>query len=163
MVVKVIGARGKAASVGRVMGTVKDFETKQNCTVQVFRADRIFGALHLEVAAEHAQRAFGQGINRSQHLGTEMLLYAAAERQIKNAIGKLGIGDGTERMAIALVGDAPFDELLANLEFQRDDTVLDGEKDWEAFGISEADIDQVGSDRIIDLILEKMAMSELDR
>ena len=160
MVVKVLGARGKISSVEEVMDKAKRFEEEQNCTIQLFRADRIFGALHLTVSVEHAQRAFEQGRNRSKHLGTEILLYSAAERQIKNAIDKLGVTPETESIAVVMVGDAEPDELLAILGLERDDAVLDGEKDAAAFGIKPEEIETADT---IDLILEKMALSELER
>lgn len=163
MEVKVLGARGSVNSVEAVMQKVRNFEDAHSSTVQIFRADRIFGELHLISAVERAQRAFGQGRNRSKHLGTEILLYCAAERQIKNAIELLGITTDTEEIAIVLVGEAPEDELLALLEFERSDDVLDGGKDIGAFDITDAEVGTVGKDRVIDIILERMALSELDR
>jgi len=145
------------------MSTVKDFEQRHDCSVQIFRADRVFGALHLTVATEHAQRSFEHGRNRSEHLGTEILLYCAAERQIKNAIDRLGVSSETEKMVLMIVGDADPNVLLASLGFERDDSVLGGKKDYSAFGITAAEVASVEPARVIDLILEKMAMSELDR
>jgi len=163
MAVSFFGARGKAAPVESVVERVKSFEKAHDCTVQIFRADRIFGAIHLAVALEHAQRSFEQGRNRSSHLGTEVLLYAAADRQIKNAIKLLGVTADTVETALLLVGDAEPDELLASLGLDRDDSVLEGEKDYAAFGIGEDEIAAVGRERVSDLILERMALSELER
>ncbi len=163
MKMKVLGVRGSIGSVEEVMEKVRDFEDAHSSTVQIFRADRIFGGLHLISAVERALRAFEQGRNRSKHLGTEILLYCAAERQIKNAIELLGITAGTNEMAIVLVGGASEEELLALLGFERSDDVLDGGKDIGAFGITDAEVAAVGKDRLIDIILERMALSELDR
>lgn len=163
MAVSIIGARRKTGDVDRIMDAVRGFEDSHDCVVQILRADRIFGALHLTVAVEHARRSFAQGRNRSEHLSTEILLYCAAERQIKKAIDKLGIAPDTEETAVVLVGEADADELLVALEFKRDDSVLDGEKDYEVFGIAEAEIASASCDRVADLILEKMALSELER
>jgi len=163
MEVTALGARGSVGSAEAVMQKVRDFEDAHSSTVQLLRADRIFGELHLISAVERAQRAFEQDRNRSKHLGTEILLYCAAERQIKNAIGLLGITTDTEEIAIVLVGDASEEELLALLEFQRADEVLDGQKDTSAFQITEDEIELVGQGREIELILERMALSELER
>ena len=163
MKMKVLGVRGSIGSVEEVMEKVRNFEDAHSSTVQLLRADRIFGQLHLVSAVERAQRAFEQGRNRSKHLGTEILLYCAAERQIKNAIELLGITTDTEEIAIVIVGDASEEELLALLGFQRDDDVLDGEKDSGAFGMTDAEVAAVGKVRVIDIILERMALSELDR
>lgn len=160
---KIFGATGNVSSVEDVMKKVKKFEEQWSSTAQIFRADRIFGELHLRSAAEHAQRAFKQGRNRSRDLGTEILLYCAAERQIKNAIELLGITGETNEMAIIIVGEGSEEEVLATLGLRRDDTVLEGEKDFKSFGITDAEVRAVGEDRITDLILERIALSELDR
>ena len=62
-----------------------------------------------------------------------------------------------------LVGGASEEELLALLGFERSDDILDGGKDISAFGITDAEVVTVGKDRLIDIILERMALSELDR
>lgn len=160
---KIVGVTGKIDSIEQMMDKLRRFEASHNCTVQIFRADRIFGELHLKVAVEHAQRSFEQSRNRSKHLGIEILLYCAAERQIKNAIELLGITDETREMAIVTLGEAPEKELLTRLGLERDDSVLVGNKEPEAFGITLDEINAVGDDRLIDLILEKMALSELER
>jgi KEOPS complex subunit Cgi121 len=161
--VNIIGVVGKIDSIDQMTETLRRFEASHNCTVQIFRADRIFGELHLEVAVEHAQRSFDQSRNRSKHIGIEILLYCAAERQIKNAIELLGITDETREMAIVILGEVPEKELLKSLGLERDDSVLDGNKEPEAFGITLDEVNAVGDDRVIDLILERMALSELDR
>jgi KEOPS complex subunit Cgi121 len=160
---KILGVIGKIDSTVQMMEILRRFETSHNCTVQIFRADRIFGELHLRSAVEHAQRAFEQGRNRSKNLETEILLYCAAERQIKNAIELLGITDETNEMAIVIVGEGSEEELLGAIGLLRDDTVLEGEKDFSSFGITKAEVEAVGKDRITDLILERIALSELDR
>ncbi len=160
---KIFGATGNISSVEEAMKKVKKFEEQCSSTTQIFRADRIFGELHLRSAVEHAQRAFEQGRNRSRDLGTETLLYCAAERQIKNAIELLGITEEINEIAIIIIGEGSEDELLATLGLRRDDTVLEGEKDFKFFGISDAEVRAVGKERITDLILERIALSELDR
>ena len=163
MVWQIIGARGKIVSVDGMMEKIKEVEKKLDGTIQIFRADRIFGRLHVEVATGHAVRAFERGSNRSKQMGTEILIYCAAERQIKNAIEKLGIRQGTEEFALALSGEIDADVLLKELDLVQDDSVLDGDKDHAAFGISNNDVALVGRERIQDLILEKMALIELER
>ncbi len=165
MAVKILGATGEFDSVDEVMEKIRKFEELYSSTVQIFRADRISGELHLMSAARHAKRSFSQGTNRSKYLGTEILLYCAAERRIIIAIEKVGIKDNTRGVAIVIVGEAPEDELLASLELKRDDDVLGNDEDKyvKAFGITDEEIEVVGRDRIADLILERIALSELNR
>ncbi|KYK30367.1 MAG: hypothetical protein AYK23_01180 [Candidatus Proteinoplasmatales archaeon SG8-5] len=163
MACTVIGARGRPGPVEDVMDAVRQMEERLNTTIQIFRADRIFGELHPKVAAEHANRSFAQGRNRSKHMGTEVLLYAAAERQINVAIEKLGIKPGIDEFCLLFGDGSRAEDLLELLNLQREDSVLDGPKDHTVFGISDEDIALVGEARIIDLIIERMALSELDR
>lgn len=161
----ILGAIGKISSVEDTLSKAKEFESRHEVKVQLIRADRVFGPLHLEVALEHAQRAFEHGRNRSNDIGIELLLYAAAERQISVAIGKSGIRDGTEKVAIVIVGEAPEEELLSMLGLERNDDVLAAEPDqsYSVFGISTEEVEAIGNDRVSDLILERMALSELYR
>ena len=57
MKMKVLGVRGSIGSVEEVMEKVRNFEDAHSSTVQIFRADRIFGELHLISAVERARRA----------------------------------------------------------------------------------------------------------
>ena len=165
MKVSILGAIGEISSVEDTLSKVKEFESRRGVKVQLIRADRVFGPLHLEVAVEHAQRSFDHGRNMSNDIGIELLLYAAAERQINVAIGKLGIRNGTEKVAIVMVGEAPEEELLSMLGLKRNDSVLAAEPDksYSVFGISAEEVEVIGDDRVSDLILERMALSELYR
>ncbi len=165
MKVNILGAIGEISSVEDTLSKVKEFESRHGVKVQLIRADRVFGPLHLEVAVEHAQRRFEHGRNRSNDIGIELLLYTAAERQISVAIEKLGIRDGTEKVAIVIVGEAPEEELLSILGLERNDDVLAAEPDqsYSVFGISTEEVEAIGNDRVSDLILERMALSELYR
>ncbi|MCK5024610.1 MAG: hypothetical protein KAR56_03235, partial [Thermoplasmata archaeon] len=130
-------------------------------TVQLFRADRIFGKEHLQVAAELAIRSWDQGTARTKTLGMEIMLYAAAERQISGAIDKLGVQDDTTEIAIITVGRINPEEVLAELNLQMADDVLDAEgKDYSIYKISQEELNYASASEII---LERMALSELNR
>jgi KEOPS complex subunit Cgi121 len=165
MVFKIIGTRGKIHDLVGTMKTLEKAYGGKDAAVQLMRADRIFGALHLTSAAEHASRAFEQGRNRSDNIGVELILYAAAERQITGAIDKLGVRADTKEIAIAIIGKAEENELLAMLGLERDDAVLEPsrKKDYRIFGITDEELASVGEARLQDLVLERVAMSELDR
>ena len=159
---KIIGARTEKPDVDDLLQKARAFEANTDCTVQLFRADRVFGRLHVEAAVEHAQRAFDQGRNRSKHLGTEIMLYCAAERQIKNSIELLGIKPDSEEMVLLILGNLDENEILQTMGLEKADEVLDGEKDFAAYGITEGQVALMDG-RVQDLILEKMALSELER
>jgi len=165
MDVKIIGARGKIPDLDKAIKKLEKTYGGKKTAVQLMRADRVFGELHIRSAAEHASRAVEQGRNRSDDIGVELILYAAAERQITVAIDKLGVRNDTDEIAIAIIGKVEENELLAMLGLQRDDAVLEPsqEKDYRIFGITDEELASVGEERLQDLVLERVALSELDR
>ena len=165
MTVTVLGAVGDMGPTEEALSKTKAFATRHGVVVQLVRADMVFDPLHLVVAAELARRSFEQGRNRSDDLGMELLLYCAAERQISVALERVGVTDHTEDIAIVIIGEAPDEELLSSLGLERNDEVLSyrPQQSYSTFGISEEEVEAVGEDRVPDLVLEKMALSELDR
>jgi KEOPS complex subunit Cgi121 len=162
--IKIIGARGRTRPIDEFISRINRLETKHSATIQFFRADRIFGREHLESAVEMALRAEERGTARSKTLGMEILLYAAAERQITLAIEKLGVGKDIDELAAVIVGQAPEDAVLDALGLERDDCLLEPRnKDFTAFGITDAELETVGEARLPEMILEMVALSELDR
>ena len=57
--------------------------------VILFDPDMVAGRDHILSAAMHAERSFSEGTNRSKTLLTEIILYAAWERQISKADSKM--------------------------------------------------------------------------
>jgi KEOPS complex subunit Cgi121 len=132
--------------------------------VALLDADKVCGADHLGSAVQHARRAFLQGTNASNTLGMEVILYASGERQISKAQRKMGLHQGTERVAVVLLGpqEGEVDRVLAELGLERDDSLLrcTPEK-GRAFGIDEGELSTVGAERLPDLVLEKVAFVDL--
>jgi tRNA threonylcarbamoyladenosine modification (KEOPS) complex Cgi121 subunit len=158
LVVSVLGARGKISDIDAFLRKVAAIEKTDSTAIQLFRADRIFGAEHLVSAAEKAQRSMGNGTNTARTLGMEIMLYAAAERRTSEALSKLGIFAGTEALAMVMVGQADIEAVLGELGLERDDAVLDpAGKDPSVFGIDP------GAVNVSDLVLEKVAVSEVFR
>jgi KEOPS complex subunit Cgi121 len=78
--------------------------TRFNVTLQLADASCIAGASHLSIAAMHALRAFERGTKRADVLGTEILRFAAAQRQITRALSLLGIKNGARGIGGILLG-----------------------------------------------------------
>ena len=92
------------AKVGRVEGFLESLRRKSQATeVQVLRPDRVAGAEHLFFATMNALNAFKQKTNLSKGLPMEILLYASAQRQIKNAIEMLGLKENPGKFALVAV------------------------------------------------------------
>ena len=99
--------------------------------VQFFDAETLAGEKHLFFATLSAIKAFIQGRNFSQTLDIEILLYASAQRQIGEAIRKVGLRPNTSAMALVVVGDDEKTTLLAVKRLQslipgiRDQSILE--------------------------------------
>jgi tRNA threonylcarbamoyladenosine modification (KEOPS) complex Cgi121 subunit len=94
--------------------------------VQFFDADTLAGEKHLFFATLHAIKAFIQGRNFAQTLDIEILLYASAQRQIGEAIRKIGLRPNTSAMALVVVGD---DEKTTLSAVRRLESLIPGVRD----------------------------------
>lgn len=85
--------------------------------------DMVVGRDHILSAAEHAERAFREGTNRSKTLPTEIILYSAWERQIGRAMAKMRPKEGrTDYVALLIDVDDP---RLDDIGMVRDDSLMD--------------------------------------
>jgi len=83
----------------------------------------VCGRDHIVSAVMHAERAFGQGTNRSKALPTEIILYAAGDRQIGRAMEKMRPKEGTDVMVAVLLGVE--DPKLDMIGMKRCDEIMD--------------------------------------
>ncbi|NLX47647.1 MAG: hypothetical protein GXY70_05730 [Euryarchaeota archaeon] len=127
-------------------------------------ADKVCGADHLRSAVFHARRAFERGTNSANTLGMEVILYASGERQISKAKDKMGLHEGTERVALVILEpqDADLDRILREMSLERDDELLKCDlAKGEAFGIGQGELATVGEAMLPDLVLERVAFVEV--
>lgn len=163
MQIHVMGARGNVQDLSKFLVSVAGLEKRHSVTIQFFRADRIFGAEHLQSAAEKAVRSMENKTSMSKNIGMEIMLYAAAERQTSEALRKIGIFKGIAEMGLVAIGQMP-ENLFEELGLVRNDSVLDPEgKDYSIFGITPEEIEIIGDARVPELVLEKVALSEVYR
>jgi tRNA threonylcarbamoyladenosine modification (KEOPS) complex Cgi121 subunit len=159
----IMGARGHIRDIDEFLKNVAAIEKRHSITIQFFRADRIFGAEHLQSAAEKAVRSIENKTSMSKNLGMEIMLYAAAERQTSEALRKIGIFKGIVKMGVVVIGQVP-ENIFEVLGLERDDSVLDPEgKDYSIFGISAEELEILGDVSVPELVLEKVALSEVAR
>ena len=112
----VAGLRG-----GEPFDSLVEHFTSSGGDIVLMEPSFIYGRDMVESAVEHAVRAFDKGQNRSKTLLTEIILYAACERQISKAISKMK-PKGTEYVAVILNADCE----LGEMDIERDDGILDG-------------------------------------
>jgi KEOPS complex subunit Cgi121 len=134
-----------------------------------FNADMIAGRVHASTAVSRAVRAFEDGITISNTLEMESLLFAAGSRQCTIA-ASFGIHQGENQVYICCYPKR--EQLWAALEplfhwVQESWDAIDPEKRgrlMETFVISDEEIAAAGGDgRIVDLVLERVALLQVMR
>ena len=153
--------------------TLKD-DTDNTC-VQFLDASLVAGFEHLRFAALNALNAFEGQVCISSNLAIEILLYASAQRQIKEALRLIGIQPSTRKVAVVILGSTQEQSskklraVSPLIGGQRDDRVIDLTDEKQAgikklFGISDAELEAKAKRRglekqaLIDLVIEHMAL-----
>ncbi len=145
-----------------------------NVEIQFFDAKFVATWQHLYFAALNALTAFKNEENISKSLAMEALLYASAQRQIRKAVGFLGIKPGSSEIAVLIIGEKPesvksaLSMVSQNLAAKRDDTVLNLSKEKttviiQDFGFSDVELETVTTKdcletALIYLVIERMAL-----
>lgn len=93
----------KIKNVNKFFTTVK--EKTGNACVQFFDAKLVASWQHLYFAALNAVNAFKNRLNISNNLSIEILLYASAQRQIREAVKLIGINPHSRKVAVVIVAD----------------------------------------------------------
>jgi len=140
---------------------------------QVLDANGIAGKDHLRFAVLNALNGRAQGTRMAESLAVEVLLYASAQRQIKNAIEALGVSQNSKNLAIiAIAKDRRLLEgfettLPSNLGGERDESVLEEGDEPTVRRIFDITDDQVRAllrggvtkrEALTRLVIEKMAL-----
>jgi len=121
--------------------------------VAIMDAEMVFGRIHAISAADHAERSFVNGTNRSKTFLTEFLMYMAGERQISKALERMK-PKGRDIVAVIFSGDSKQLEDIG----ERDDTLIDGtEEKAGRIGLNKNGLN-VSYD---DLVLEMVAMLDI--
>ena len=160
MTIRCAGAWIEKGESNALLRRASELETE----VVLMDADKVCGVGHLESAVFHARRAFERGANASNTLGMEVILYASGERQISKAKKKMGLHQGTERVAVVVLEprEADIDKVLKELNIHRDDSLLDCSREkGEAFGIDANEMKAAGEEMLVDLVMEKVAFVEI--
>ncbi len=126
--------------------------------VQLFNEKVVVCREHLIWAYEKALYTTKKGTNRGDSLEMETLLWASGQRQIKNAIGKMGLQDDAEE-AVVMAGDN-LNSFLEYMGWERDDSILEPSMEkLITLGITKEEIET--TDRPYDLVFEFMATSTI--
>jgi len=160
----IAGAKASAVAPEEAVRTAAEWGASHGAEVCLLDARSVFGRDHLESAARHAIRARDSNTMSSRSVAMETLLYASGQRQVQDAIRVAGLRRETTTVGIVLFGDAKVDELLAAMGWRREDEVLNpANKDLTAFGISRPEAETMPTSRRADLILEKVALLDVQK
>ncbi len=161
---RLAGARAVVSDPESIVREAQDWAAARNSEVLLADASAVFGRDHLESAAVHAERAKAAGTMVTRSLSMEALLYLSGRRQVADAIRVAGLRAGTRAAAVVVFGDAPPEELIAELGWERDDEVLaPAGKDPSVLGIGDAERGTVTSEKIADLALERTALVDVSK
>jgi KEOPS complex subunit Cgi121 len=148
---------------------LQDIAADHDAHIFCFNADKIAGKAHAAIAVRLASRAFLEGVNISNTLEMEALLYAAGSRQC-NIAASFGIHEGENRLWICCLPVrngcwATLEQLFRFTREDRDETDPERlERLMEIFAISSEELDAAGGDaRILDLVLERVALLQVLR
>ena len=154
------------AFLSRLRDVAKQFNTHLIC----FNADMLAGKRHAETALRYAVRSRRRGVAISNTLEMEALLYAAGSRQC-NVAASFGIHEGENRLWVCCYPFSPgvWGALSTDFSFPGEESgdSLDGKKRdtlMKIFGITPEELSTLDNpERIIDLVLERVALLEVQR
>jgi tRNA threonylcarbamoyladenosine modification (KEOPS) complex Cgi121 subunit len=142
--------------VNQLFDRLKTFDKDQTIlAVQLFDSGTIATHLHPLISALYALHAFKTSKNISNTLGTEILLYASAQRQIIDAIQRIGLKPTSRNVAAIAVGSKQerviqiIKRVTQELGGQMDDNVLSinepekVETIERVFGISRKELESI--------------------
>lgn len=141
-----------------VFDKVEYYRKEKDVFLQLFDQSKVIGKQHLEWGHQKAEKTFEHKTNRADDLEMETLLWASAEWQIKDAIDKMGIKDGSDKVAV-MIDEEP-NIFLDHMGWSREDKILEPTMEkLKSFGVTDKEIRYV--ERPYDLVFEKMATSIL--
>jgi KEOPS complex subunit Cgi121 len=156
----------KSSFLRRLQEVARQFHVHIIC----FNADLLVGRRHAEAAVHYAVRSFESGDSISNTLEMEALLYAAGSRQC-NVAASFGIHEGENRLWVCCYPPsggvwealAPILSFRAGLDWDE----IDKKKQdslMQLFGITDEELNSLEStDRIVDLVLERVALLQVLR
>lgn len=166
---EILTARCTIHNLAAFLSDLRAAAAANDTCIICFNADMMAGKVHASAAVERAARAFEEGANISNSLEMECLLFAAGSRQCSIA-SSFGIREGENRVYVCCYPART--RVLAALEPLFRFT----EENWDfispekrvrlmtIFGISQDEIAAAGGDiRIVDLVLERVALLQVTR
>jgi KEOPS complex subunit Cgi121 len=135
-------------------------ERLKGCEAAIIDASYILDIENVKFAAEKALKAWNEGNRISKTLPMEILLHAAATRQIKDAL-RIGIKEGENTVFTVILNC----ERIPRFREDKFERVFPNKKQIEEikefYGISDEELEIVGTERLNLLIRERIALFSL--
>ena len=122
--------RTQSLTTEAITNITQQLTAKHDLVFLIVDADYVAGADHLLFATIHALTAFSRNSNRASTRQMEILRFAAAQRQISQALKLLGVSKSTRRFAGVLTNsnaaelESTYQNFLKLIEASDDPTVL---------------------------------------
>ena len=147
------------SAVKETIAQINDAADKADSTVVLFDADKIAGFAHIESAVAHAKRSFTEGKQIARSLSMEILIYASGQRQCSLA-SKFGLHDGENKVYVLILdGDEEkASALVREIVSECEPFAPNKEKLKAEFGITDAEMEAAGENRIEELVIERVAL-----
>ncbi|MDO8123560.1 MAG: KEOPS complex subunit Cgi121 [Candidatus Hermodarchaeota archaeon] len=100
------GTLAKSGASSDLVELAQRIAFDHDATFQLVNADTVASPKHLLFAAIHALTAFHRGTQRASTLAMELLRFAAAQRQISQALNLLGITESTLHLGGVIIGES---------------------------------------------------------
>ena len=139
---------------------ITDKSKNDGADILVVNGELVFGADHVRSALYHAKRAIDEKRNASDSVAIETLLYISGERQLSSAIRKMAVSDDTGTVVVAHLGGASVSPEEGWMPMPDRPGTADIAR-LKRFGISDKEIESVSADKVVELVLERVAAVDI--
>ena len=148
-----------------LLDKLAEIREEYGVTAQAFDARYVVSRLQIEEAVGKARRSFDRGENVADSLSMEILLYAAGTRQIDVAT-RMGLHIGENDAVFVVLGEdvAEAADEIRGMTHEPDEFVYGEEtRLLDFFGLTDEEMDAVGEDRLEYLVLERVALLDVNK
>ena len=111
--------REEKKGVDELLRAIERVEAEEGVHIIALDERAVFGGDQVRAAIMHAQRNFAEGKNVARDFRTEVMRYISCERQIKEAIKKAGVKEGSGGLILAVTGGADEERILKLLGLKK--------------------------------------------
>lgn len=162
-----VRVRGRVDDVDALLAALDETAQRYEVFLQACDASWVFDAAHAESAYVHARRAHDRGEAASRTVGGEFLRYLTGKRQVGTAIEAGGVKEGQETFVLIAAGakaGAAVWRFLDTTGRRRDPAGVGPNEDaLDRLGVTEEERQAAPRDEWADLVLERVALVDLER